>query len=74
MDADGVAITGVKELHKMIAKRDAKIAQRDTRIAALEERLTDLEAALTQLLAAQPPCQIFGSVERNLAGGDLRPF
>jgi hypothetical protein len=66
-DLAGVALVGVKELHKMIAARDAeiaehaaKIAEQDTKLADreaeiihLKQRLATLETALNRVLATQ---------------------
>jgi hypothetical protein len=73
-DAAGVALVGVKELHKMIEAREAEIAKRDAEIAALKQRLAALEArevrlqaleaAVQQLLAVTPPARVTAAALR----------
>jgi hypothetical protein len=49
----GVALVGVKELHKMIEAREATLTRQQTEITALKQRLAALETALNRVLAAQ---------------------
>lgn len=53
MDANGVALAGVHELHQMVLERDAQIAELERENAELEERLADLEALVETLIEAQ---------------------
>jgi hypothetical protein len=57
-DLASVAVVGVKELHKMIAAREAEIAKRDERVTVLEARLAELEATLARLLPAQGSARV----------------
>lgn len=53
LDANGVALAGVQELHQMLVEREAQIAELQQQNADLEARLAELEALVYALVEAQ---------------------
>ncbi len=53
LDANGVALAGVQELHQMLLEREAQVAELQQQNADLEARLAQLEALVNTLVEAQ---------------------